>query len=204
LVTPASLVISGAVEGPVDEAVLRVLLSHFGKNPAGIYGKNGKPDLRKKINAYNQAGHRSPWIVLVDLNRDADCAPALRALWLPNPAPFMFFRVAVREVEAWLLGDRERIAAFLGIATSKIPVNPEALEDPKQAMVSLASRSRRRDIREDMVPRLGSGRIVGPAYTSRLIEFVTDSRSGWRPDVAARNSDSLNRCLLSLRGLSKG
>ena len=80
MVTPASLVISGAVEGPVDEAVLRVLLSHFGKNPAGIYGKNGKPDLRKKINAYNQAGHRSPWIVLVDLNRDADCAPALRAL----------------------------------------------------------------------------------------------------------------------------
>jgi hypothetical protein len=36
-------------------------------------------------------------------------------------------------------------------------------------VVELARYSRRRDIREDMVPRPGSGRSVGAAYTSRLI-----------------------------------
>ncbi len=172
--------------------------------PAGIYGKNGKSFLRQKIQSYNQAAFYSPWIILVDLNHDAECAPALRTLWLPDPAPNMFFRIAVREVEAWLLGDQERIAAFLNVALSKIPENPEILDDPKQFMIELAANSRRREIREDMMPRPGSGRKIGPAYSSRLIEFATDRQSGWRPEVAARNSDSLNRCLRRLRSLKKG
>jgi hypothetical protein len=57
--------------------------------------------------------------------------------------------------------------------------------------VDLAARSRRRAIREDMVPRSGSGRSVGQAYASRLIEFVDGY---WRPEMAANNSDSLRRC----------
>lgn len=68
-------------------------------------------------------------------------------------------------------------------------------------MVEMARRSRRRDIREDMVPRPGSGRTEGPAYTSRLIEFVADVDHGWRPDVAALSSDSMDRCLQCLRRL---
>ena len=171
--------------------------------PAGIYGKNGKSFLRQRIQSYNQAAFYSPWIILTDLNHDAECAPALRTLWLPDPAPNMFFRIAVREIEAWLLGDQERIAAFLSVALSKIPENPERLDDPKQFMIGLAANSRRREIREDMMPRPGSGRKIGPAYSSRLIEFATDRQSGWRPEVAARNSDSLNRCLRGLRNLLK-
>ena len=196
-------VISCAVEGPVDESILRILLDYSGLRPGGIYGKSGKSFLRQKIQAYNHAASYSPWIILVDLNHDAECAPVLRKLWLPNPALGMFFRIAVREVEAWLLGDQERIAAFLGVAHSKIPQNPENLDDPKQFMIELASNSRRREIREDMVPRPGSGRKIGPAYTSRLVEFATNRMFGWRPGVAARHSDSLNRCLRRLRSLLK-
>jgi hypothetical protein len=80
-----------------------------------------------------------------------------------------------------------------------VPGPPETLPDPKRVLIELASRSRRREIREDMVPRLGSGRVVGPAYTSRLIEFVTDRRGGWRPGIAARSADSLARCIRRLR-----
>jgi hypothetical protein len=65
-------------------------------------------------------------------------------------------------------------------------------------MVELARHSHRRGIREDMVPRPGSGRKVGPAYTAQLIDFARDSNNGWRPDVAAKASDSLNRCLQCL------
>jgi len=140
----------------------------------------------------------------VDLNHEVGCAPDLRLQWLPAPARFMCFRVAVRETEAWLLADRERIARFLGVAIARVPRDPEALDDPKQTVVNLASRSRRRAIREEMVARPGSRRAVGPAYTSRLIEFATDPSAGWRPAVAAGNSDSLSSCLARLGELSQG
>jgi hypothetical protein len=110
----------------------------------------------------------------------------------------------VRAVEAWLLADRERLAHFLGIQLSHVPTNPEAVDDPKRTVIELAERSRRRGIREDMVPRPGSGRTQGPAYTSRMIEFAMDERAGWRPDVAGSSSASLCRCLRSIHQLVAG
>ncbi len=105
-------------------------------------------------------------------------------------------------VEAWLLADRKRLAKFLRIAESRIPGHPDNIENPKQKLVNLAAASKSKAIREDMVPLSGSGRPIGPAYTSRLIEFVQDGHNGWRPDIAAGSSDSLSRCLRSLGQLS--
>ena len=191
--------ITAAVEGNVDEAVVRRLIEHVGGSPGPVYGRNGKDYLRQRITSYNQAARRLPWVVLIDLDHDAECAPPLRSTWLPAPSPYMCLRVAVRQVEAWLLADRERVAKFLSVSTSRIPYSPESVEHPKNAMVEIARSSRRRDIREDMVPRTGSGRSVGPAYTARLIEFVISKGTGWRPEVAARNSVSLDRSLRCLR-----
>lgn len=194
-------VISAAVEGIVDEAVVRKLIAHTGATPGDVYGKLGKSFLRQRIAGYNNAAQRMPWLVLVDLDREHDCAPPLRNAWLPHPAPLLCFRVAVREVEAWLLADAERLASFLGVARSKLPPDPERLSDPKEAMVNLARGSRRRDIRQDMTPRSGSGRQVGPAYSSRLIEFASGD---WRPEIAADRADSLKRALRSLKQLVRG
>jgi len=107
----------------------------------------------------------------------------------------MCFRVAVREAEAWLLADRDSLGNYLGVSPEIIPRNPENLFDAKQALVNVARRSRRRAIREDMVPREGSGRQVGAAYASRVIEFVTAS---WEPGAAAAAAPSLRRCLDAL------
>jgi hypothetical protein len=197
-------VISGAVEGPVDEAVFRRLVEYVRAEAGPIHGKNGKALLQSRINGYNNAARFAPWFVLVDLDRDADCAPSFVGGWLRGRAPRMCFRVAGRAVEAWLLGDRERMAAHLHVDAARIPVAPELLDDPKRALVDLARHSRRRDIREDMVPRAGSGRTAGPAYTSRLIEFIVDRRHGWRPGIAARSADSLKRSLQCLRRLTRG
>jgi hypothetical protein len=193
--------ISAAVEGIVDEAVLRRLILHIGARPGPVHGRQGKQLLQQRITGYNEAARFEKWAVLVDLDGDADCAPPLVASWLLNPSPTMCFRVAVREVEAWLLADRERLSAFLGVAATRIPPQPESEPNPKKTMVDLAKRSRRRDIRLDMFPRPGSGRMTGPAYSSRLIEFASGT---WRPDVAARSSDSLRRCLDCLRRLARG
>ena len=192
----------GVVEGTVDKTVLACLMSHTHVTSVALHVANGKPHIRQRLDGYNNAARISPWIVLVDLDTEADCAPALCRQWLPEPSPHMRLRVAVRTVEAWLLADRERFAKFLGVRQESLPKDPEAILHPKQEVVALARQSRRRAIREDMVPRPGSGRAVGPAYASRLIEFVSDPTRGWRPDVAAQHSDSLCRCVKSLRQLA--
>jgi hypothetical protein len=199
---PQMVVISAAVEGIVDEALVKRLILAVGGIPGEVFGKNGKLPLRARINAYNNAARYRPWIVLIDLNHEANCAPDLCRAWLPIRSPNLCFRVAVREVEAWLLADREHIAKFLSVSQSRVPINPESEDNPKQVMVHLAAHSRRRNIREDMVPRPGSGREVGPAYPSRLIEFINASQYGWRPSVASAHSQSLRRCIACLKRLT--
>lgn len=185
------IVISGAVEGDLDEAVLRKLVEEEGATLRPPYGKKGKQHLKQRLAGYNQSARRTPWVVLMDLNHDADCAPPLKAECLPARARYMCFRIAVRAIETWLLADIQSIARFLSVAVSHIPSSPEMLDDPKQFVVDLAQKSRRREIRESMVPRPGSGRKVGPLYTSQLIEFV---QTRWKPNTAAQRSDSLRRC----------
>ena len=103
---------NAAVEGDLDEVVLRRLMAEAGLPVGSIYGKTGKDHLRKRIQDYNNAARFGPWIVLVDLDRDADCAVSLYRNWLLEPSPNLLFRVAVRAVEAWLLADR-RMAEFV-------------------------------------------------------------------------------------------
>lgn len=193
-----SVVLSAAVEGEADEHLLRRVVERAGASLGPVHGKSGWDHLRCRIDSYNAAARHTPWIVLVDLDRKFPCAPALIADWLPRRSPGMVLRVAVHSVEAWLLADRERFAAFLGVPASSIPEQPEALPNPKLVVVDLARRSRRRELRQDMVPRQGSGRDVGPAYTSRLVEFIQTS---WMPEAAARRAPSLQGLLEAVQAL---
>ncbi len=195
------VVISAAVEGIVDRAVVERLSLELGCRVYSFYGMEGKPFLKKRIGAFNSAARFSPWLVLVDLDHCA-CAAALRNAWLSAPSRLMRFRVAVRSVEAWLIADAETLADFLHVRRSLIPaVVPDALGNPKELVVNLARRSTRAEIRKDMVPRPHSGNNVGPAYSSRLIEYISDRNNGWRPNIAAMGSDSLRRCRDCLRTL---
>ena len=194
--------VSGAVEGTLDEVVLRKLAEDVGLSVGRVFGRNGKSHLKAIIDGYNRAARFSPWIVLVDLDNDFECAPSLRTEWLSAPAEHMCFRVAVREIESWLLADRGGIAAFLGVPRSRIPRTVDDLDDPKETLINLARGSRRRAIREDMVPRPGSGASVGPAYTSRMSEFVgKQGRGQWQPSSAVEVSPSLSRCIRALAEL---
>lgn len=198
----SSLAVTCAVEGPVDEAVLRRLAWTMGAELGPVHGRRGKNHLDQRIEGYNSAARYYPWLVLRDLDHDEHCAVSLRNRLLPSPETQMCFRIAVRSVEAWLLADRSNIASFLGVSTDLIPKDPELVDNPKNAVAALAQRSRRRPIREDMAPKPGSGRSVGPAYPARLIEFA---RQHWHPEVALRASDSLYRtirCWRRILGLS--
>jgi hypothetical protein len=190
-------VLNAAVEGDLDEAVLRRLVAEAGLTLGSVYGKIGKDHLRQRIRGYNHAASITPWIVLVDLDREADCAASLREAWLADPAPNLLLRVAVRAVEAWLLADREAISDYLDASGDRAPLNPDDELDPKRSLIEMALHSRQSKIREAMTP--STGRRVGPLYSLRMTEFVA---SHWRPEAAARNSDSLRRCRLRLRALA--
>jgi putative AbiEii toxin of type IV toxin-antitoxin system len=96
------------------------------------------------------------------------------------------------------LADADRFSTFFAVRRAAIPDAPEAILDPKHTVVALGSASRRKSIRDDVTPRPGSGREVGPAYTSRLIEFASHASEGWRPNAAAQRAPSLARCLARL------
>jgi len=194
------ITILGAVEGILDEAVLKKLIESGGAGAGPIYGKRGKAYLLSRLKAYsNAARHDSPWVVLVDLDREFKCAPLMRKERLPaKPSGYLCFRVAVRAIEAWLLADRESFSKFLGVALSRIPMDPESEADPKGTVINLARKSRKQEIRENLVPRRDSGRREGPAYTSTLVDYV---QKVWRPSVAARKAESLKRALACIRNL---
>lgn len=192
-------IVSCAVEGDLDEAVLRRLLGSVALDCGPVYGLMGKEYLERRIDSYAAAARRAPWVVLVDLDDDS-CAAGLVAAWLPSPPSLMRLRVAVREVEAWLLADRRTLARFLSVSRDLIPRAPEAVEDPKRTLVDLARRSRSRSIRDGMAPRPDSGRSISPLYVAELSRFV---REHWDIDAVTHCSDSLTRCVRALRSLAK-
>jgi hypothetical protein len=192
-------IVSGAVEGDLDEVVLRTIAGYVGFSVGSVYGRKGKPNLLATLSGYNNAARFSPWVVILDLDRDFDCAPIALAHWIPEPAEQMFCRISVRAIEAWLIADRDRIAAMLSVSPQQISLHPDSLDDPKRYVVDLARNSNRSEVRSSLVPRRGSGRSVGPSYNAKMIEFVTGR---WRIDTARYNSPSLQRTLDRLEELT--
>ncbi len=179
-----------AVEDDLSEAVLRRILQT--RYDVGVcYKRGGFGYLKKTIHGFNNASKGMPHIVLTDLDR-RECAPTLIEDWLPVPTHHnLLFRVAVREVESWVLADRDRFAKFLGIRKTLVPVNVDAIDDPKKCLINLARKSKR-NLREDIVPTEGSTAKQGPDYNGRLISFVKEF---WDPCEAMRNSPSLARTI---------
>lgn len=193
------ITITVAVEGPSDEGAVAAILKECGFTIGMFVGGGGRTSILKKLGAYNLAAKHSPWFVLVDLDSPDSCVVEKVGNWLPNPSDMMIFRVAVAELESWLLADREAIANFLGVSQDKVPRNPDSLPDPKQTIINLARVSKKRDIREGIAPKPKSGATVGPTYVSDIRDF---GQNQWRPRIAASASPSLERCIRRLDELA--
>lgn len=195
---PGPIPVNLVVEDELSETVVRRVLQQVKVEYAvgTCYRPGGFGYIKKKIGAFNHAAKHGPFFVLTDLDR-IDCAPALIRAWLKeDPHPNLLFRVAVREVESWLLADREAFARFLGISTQHVPADPDGLPDPKRKLIDLARTSRKRDLRDSIVPCRSSRATVGPDYNGCLVAFV---RRRWSPVEAARRSDSLRRFRLAVK-----
>ncbi|HXJ22590.1 MAG TPA: hypothetical protein VMT03_20395 [Polyangia bacterium] len=190
-------IVSVAVEGVTDTEVVARVFDWLAIGLGNVYGERGKAYLDARLSAWNEAAKYSPWVVLRDLDRDAVCASDLVKDLLPSPSSFMRFRIAVRSIEAWLLADSEKLAEFLAIKRAAIPTDPDAVIEPKRALVELARQSSRREIRMDFVPRAGTSAKVGPAFAAGIIEFT---RLHWRPETATHRSESLRRFVAAVSG----
>ena len=164
-----------AVEDELSGAVVLRLLAHANKEyvVGTTYGLRGYGYLRRTVHGWNRAAQGVPFVLVTDLDR-YPCPSALIADWLTGqPHPNLIFRVAVREIEAWLLADRQSLAKHLAVPEAIVPTTPEGESDPKRSLISVARRSRSRTIRARIVPKVGSTSQQGPDYNACLIEFVT-------------------------------
>ena len=112
----------------------------------------------------------------------------------------MCLRLAVRELESWLLADHEGVAGFFKVTARDLPLSPDNEIDPTQKLVNLCRKSTSRRIREGMVPRQGSATTVGPLYEALIIEFGTRY---WSLDRASDRSPSLRRARQAIRKLGE-
>lgn len=191
--------IVAVVEDELSEAIVRRIVADSGRRLLidRVINARGNSQIRLGIPKYRNAAKAVPHLVLTDLDRLA-CAPELLAEWQVGHLPAgMLFRVAVREVEAWLLADRPGIAEFLAVSEVKIPAQPEQLDDPKLSLINIARKSRKRRLAEEIVPAPGSAAPYGPLYNVRLAEFVANR---WNPGRARQASPSLDRTLTRVAG----
>jgi hypothetical protein len=177
--------------------------SHHPKAVVVVLGNQGIDYIRRRMrDLYRIALYQNPVLVLADLDSQENCAPnrVIQLRGRTAVAPSLLIRIAVLEIEAWILADREGIAEWLGVPRNIVPRLPEALEDPKREFVQLASRSRRRLMREGMSPSgvRGTNR-TGPNYNDMVGEFVTQL---WNPETARRNSPSLDRTIIRIAELA--
>ena len=187
-----------AFEDALSEAVLRRLLRASGR-PFEVryrYTGGGSGYLKRHLRAFNSAARVTPYLVLADLDQ-VECAPRLVYDWLTVPLhPNLLFRVAVREVESWLIADRASLARFLGIQVDLIPQSFDDTADPKAALLRLVRFSRHSELRSDLLPREGSTSRQGPNYNARMSRYV---EKHWDPEVAARYSPSLARTVAAIK-----
>lgn len=189
-----------AGEGHLDLAVLNRLACDAGFEPAESYGRRGKSFVDQRLAAWNTAAQWQPWLVLRDLDQDAECAGALRESLVPRLANFMCFRIAVPEVENWLLADHDGCITHLGFRDHDIPEVIDEIVEPKQILLQAAAKSANEDIRDGVVVRPRGGKLEeGDNYNALLSAFVTRN---WRPRIAATRCNSLRRARIRLAELA--
>lgn len=185
----------------MSEAVAQRLIGDvFGEGMVGNrLGRKGSGYLIKRMASFRQMANREPVLILTDLDR-ANCPPELLQKW-SNGLDFpenLLIRVVVREIEAWVLADRNGTADFLGVSPNLIPLNPEEIADPKSFLLNIARRARR-EVRAELIVSKGAVASQGLGYNRTLSSFVAGS---WSLEKAILASASLSKAMLRLRELA--
>lgn len=188
-----------ATEDELSEQVGLCLAAEAGLDVGQCLRRGGNGYLRSRLTNFCQIAEQQPVFLITDLDQST-CASTLMSGWfgqMQQPANLLF-RVAVREIESWLLADHEAMFTLLGRRAPKLPSDPDSLPDPKQALLRFAERAPR-DVREELVAQQGSVASQGLGYNPLLCRWV---RETWQPERAATRSPSLRKARTRLRELA--
>ena len=94
------------------------------------------------------------------------------------------------------MADQSGFSRFVGVPQNKVAHAPEALDDPKQALINLVRHSRNRRLVAELVPEQGTSMSKGPLYNERLGQFV---REKWDVAAAMQAAPSLSRTVNRLQ-----
>lgn len=200
-------VFSFVEDEPSRDALVKVVEWHNASGGRNILFREGFPKVTGGFGAIKtrcptflkMAKSGQYTLTLTDLDR-AVCPSRLIGDWFfpgrregGTLPPQTVFRIAVREVESWILADREGLAKFLGISKVNFTTQPETLPDPKEHLFGvLRSKARKKRIR-GMLPT-GSA-YIGPTYNDVLCEFIN---TAWSIERAYPHAPSLERALKAL------
>ncbi len=189
-----------ATEDVLSEEVGFRLAMEAGLQVVQPLRRNGSGYLRSRILNFCEMASFQTVLVIADLDQ-IRCPSRLLMNWLGSrKKPVnLVIRVAVREIESWLLADHQAMRGLLGSRAGKLPGEPESLLDPKRTLLNLA-RKAPRDIRADLLPRDGAIASQGLGFNVRLGNLI---RTEWSPARAAERAPSLRRARQRLDELSQ-
>lgn len=191
-----------ATEDALSEAVASKLIEeHRGRlDIAQRLRRNGFGYLRSRLPNFCEMARHQAVVVITDLDRQ-ECASSLVSDWFGarQRPERLLLRVAVREVESWVLADHEAVRGMLQKPKITLPEQPDVLPDPKRFLIDLARRGPR-TMREAIVPEFGAIAAQGLGYNEFLVGVVAQQ---WNPARAAQRSDSLRRARHRLAQLAE-
>jgi hypothetical protein len=190
---PIALATEDALSESIGQRLLAELTPRLGVPM--LLRRGGFGYLKSNMSRWRKLAELHPVLILTDLDAKA-CPSVLLTEWLDDRAcpPNLLLRVAVREAESWLLADHQAIRQLIG-PRGKLPVQPDAVSDPKPVLLKLAQLAPR-DVRLDLVKVADAASSQGIGYNAHLTNWV---RNEWSPERAAQRSASLERTRLRLQ-----
>jgi hypothetical protein len=141
-----------------------------------------------------------PFFVLIDSDNEGCAKKLLDDLVKRTPPSNFILRIAVHEIESWVLADFNNLIKALNIKSGRCPVNTDTIIQPKEYILNLVRKSASKSIKKSLLPTKVGGASQGPGYNSVMVQFVTDK---WNISNASLNSESLNRAVLCLQTFRK-
>lgn len=153
----------------------------------------GAAPFKQRISAMNNVARNVMPVLMVADADQAPCVVTQRNAWLPpNVSQRLSMRLAVKEAEAWVLADHVGFSKFANISKDLFPAHPEAEPDPKQVLLGLVRKSKRRELRDEMLPGKGATSPVGLGYNIHMTDFV---KNHWNIGRAVDRAPSLARAI---------
>ncbi len=165
-------------------------------NISGQFSKGGNGYLRSNLKTFVNISNRVPFFLLTDLD-NKNCPIALMESWGYNsPSKNFIFRIAVKEVESWLLADHQGVKSLFGDRISnKLHSNCDSIDNPKEYFLDLAKKAPK-EVRNSLIKKEGAVCSQALGYNAMLERFVRDT---WCPNRASENSKSLGRTINRLK-----